>query len=53
MASDQNPDKVPPGTPGAGEDICRRCKGTGRIAEDAVCPDCAGSGKVITPIGGA
>ncbi len=52
MASDDNPDKVPPGSPSAGEDVCRRCGGTGRI-DGEQCPDCKGAGKVTTPIGGA
>ncbi|WP_041544672.1 MULTISPECIES: hypothetical protein [Chelativorans] len=47
-----NPDAVPEGTPGAGENICRRCRGSGEIG-GSPCPDCGGSGKVITPIGGA
>jgi DnaJ-class molecular chaperone len=52
MTDDDNPDAVPPGEAGSGENICRRCAGTGRIdGED--CPDCGGSGKVVTPIGGA
>jgi len=50
--ADSNPDKVPPGTEGSGEDICRKCGGSGKIdGED--CPDCKGTGKVTTPIGGA
>jgi len=48
----QNPDAVPEGTPGAGENICRRCGGSGEL-DGAPCPDCGGSGKVTTPIGGA
>ena len=40
-----NPEAVPPGTPGAGENVCRRCGGSGRI-EGQDCPDCGGSGKV-------
>ena len=52
MASDENPDQVPPDTPASGEDVCRRCKGTGRI-DGAECPDCKGTGKVNVPIGGA
>lgn len=46
-----NPEAVKPGTPGAGENICRRCGGTGKLG-DGSCPDCGGSGKVTTPIGG-
>ncbi|WP_167350784.1 hypothetical protein [Methylobacterium variabile] len=45
-------DKAEPGTPGTGENLCRRCAGTGRIEGDS-CPDCAGTGKVTEPIGGA
>jgi DnaJ-class molecular chaperone len=47
----QNPDRVPSGTPGSGENICRRCEGTGRI-DGEKCPDCGGTGKVPTGIGG-
>jgi hypothetical protein len=47
-----NTDEVPPGTPGSGENICRRCAGTGRLGAEA-CPDCGGTGKVVTPVGGA
>nr|WP_274425909.1 hypothetical protein [Chelativorans sp. YIM 93263] len=45
------PEAVPPGTTGAGENICRRCGGTGEMNGET-CPDCEGTGKVITPIGG-
>ncbi|HET8789647.1 MAG TPA: hypothetical protein VFM75_00415 [Modicisalibacter sp.] len=45
-------DEAQPGTPGTGEDICRRCEGTGRIADED-CPECGGSGYVIRGIGGA
>ncbi|MDG3444222.1 hypothetical protein [Nitrospirillum amazonense] len=48
---DANPDAVRPGTPGAGENICRRCGGTGRV-DGAPCPDCGGTGRVVTPVGG-
>ena len=44
-------DQAPEGAPGAGEDICRRCGGSGR-AGDATCPDCEGTGKVVDAIGG-
>jgi hypothetical protein len=46
-----NPDEVSAGTPGAGENICRRCAGTGMI-DGRTCPECGGTGKVMTPIGG-
>lgn len=45
------PEAVPPGTAGAGENICRRCAGTGEM-DGETCPDCEGTGKVITPTGG-
>jgi hypothetical protein len=50
---DMNPgDEVPAGTPGAGEDVCPRCKGSGRLAEQD-CPNCGGTGRIIEGIGGA
>lgn len=48
----KNPDAVPPGSPSAGEDLCRRCGGDGKL-DGGPCPDCEGTGKVTTPIGGA
>jgi DnaJ-class molecular chaperone len=51
MPSDGNPEEVPPGTTGSGENTCRTCEGTGR-AEGKECPDCGGTGVVDTPIGG-
>lgn len=45
-------DEAAPGTPGTGEDICRRCGGSGKIA-GGDCPDCQGTGKVTVGIGGA
>ena len=47
-----NPEAVPAGTPGSGENACRRCAGTGKV-DGAPCPACRGPGKVVTPIGGA
>ncbi|GJD51809.1 hypothetical protein OPKNFCMD_4568 [Methylobacterium crusticola] len=49
---DKPGDKAAPGTPGTGENLCPRCRGSGRI-ESGPCPDCAGTGKVTEPIGGA
>jgi hypothetical protein len=46
-----NPEEVPAGEIGAGENICRGCQGTGRV-DSGPCPDCGGTGKVTTPIGG-
>ncbi|MES2888599.1 MAG: hypothetical protein V4739_11380 [Pseudomonadota bacterium] len=44
-------DEAPPGTPGTGDDVCRRCGGSGQ-ADAGVCPDCQGSGTVTVGIGG-
>jgi len=52
MSSDKNTDQVPEETPASGENICRRCKGTGRV-KGSECPECEGTGKVNVPIGGA
>lgn len=49
--SDENPEAVPPGTPGAGEAPCRACEGTGRI-EGRDCPECGGTGVIVAPMGG-
>lgn len=46
-----NPEEVPADEIGAGENVCRGCQGTGQTASGP-CPDCGGSGKVTTPIGG-
>jgi hypothetical protein len=45
-------DEAPPGTPGAGENICPACGGTGQL-EGAPCETCAGTGVVIEEVGGA
>jgi len=50
---DLNPgDEAEPGTPGAGEDICEACAGSGALASGAQCPQCGGSGRVMRGIGG-
>lgn len=46
-----NPEEVPADEIGAGENTCRGCQGTGRV-DGEPCPDCDGTGKVATPIGG-
>jgi RecJ-like exonuclease len=58
-ASDQDPtasmapgDEAPQGTPGAGENVCPTCNGSGKV-DGATCQTCAGSGVVIEEIGGA
>lgn len=53
MSDPLNPgDDAAPGTPGTGENVCPRCRGTGRL-DDADCPECGGTGKVVEGIGGA
>ena len=44
-------DEAPPGTEGAGEDICPDCAGSGR-KDDGECPTCAGRGTIIAGVGG-
>ncbi len=51
MTRKDNPEAVPPGTKGAGENLCRRCSGSGKV-EGKTCPECGGSGKVTTPVAG-
>jgi DnaJ-class molecular chaperone len=50
--TDKPGDEVPAGTPQSGENLCRRCKGTGRLQNEP-CPDCGGSGKVTVLVGDA
>lgn len=45
-------DEAPAGTPGAGEDVCPHCGGSGRHADGAECPECGGTGRVIRAVGG-
>jgi hypothetical protein len=45
-------DQAAPGTPGAGENVCPDCKGSGRL-NNAACKTCGGTGKIIEGIGGA
>jgi DnaJ-class molecular chaperone len=44
-------DQAPPGSPSAGENVCARCGGSGRLGASD-CPDCGGTGKITTGIGG-
>jgi len=44
-------DQADPDTPGAGENVCRECNGTGKLG-DRECPICGGTGIVIEEIGG-
>jgi hypothetical protein len=39
-------EEVPPGSPGAGEHICRACQGTGRVGR-ARCKRCGGTGRIV------
>lgn len=52
MTQPANPgDDAAPETPGAGENVCPVCNGSGR-AEAQDCPNCGGTGKVIEGVGG-
>ncbi len=44
-------DEAAPGTPGTGENLCRRCNGSGQV-DGGDCPVCNGSGKVIEGLAG-
>ncbi|MDR5763036.1 MULTISPECIES: hypothetical protein [unclassified Caballeronia] len=44
-------DEADPGTPGAGEDICPACDGSGQL-DGAKCETCGGTGKIIQGVGG-
>jgi hypothetical protein len=46
-------DEARPGTPGTGENVCRRCGGSGRTEGGGSCPECGGSGHVTTNVGDA
>ena len=53
IAPPLNPgDEAQPGTPGAAEDICDQCSGSGKLAGGADCPACGGTGRVMRGIGG-
>jgi len=45
-------DEAEPGTPGAGEDVCEACAGSGTLSDGKSCPMCGGSGRVMRGIGG-
>jgi hypothetical protein len=45
-------DEAPPGTEGAGPDVCPACGGDG-VKDGATCPECEGAGTVIRGVGGA
>jgi DnaJ-class molecular chaperone len=45
-------DQARPGTQQTAENVCPKCKGSGRLDEKP-CPDCGGSGKVTEIVGDA
>lgn len=45
-------DEAPPGTPGTGEDVQAQCAGTGEAGGEK-CPNCDGTGRIVSGIGGA
>jgi DnaJ-class molecular chaperone len=45
-------DEGDPSTPGMAENVCRECKGTGKIGA-VECPICGGTGVVYEEMGGA
>jgi DnaJ-class molecular chaperone len=45
-------DEAPPGTEGAGPDVCPACDGSGE-RDGRPCPECEGAGTVIRGVGGA
>lgn len=57
MSTTPDPDMKPgdeaePGTPGAGEDLCETCGGSGKLDDGKTCPECEGTGRVMRGIGG-
>lgn len=51
-SQDRPGDEAPPGSPQSGENLCRRCGGTGQV-EDRPCPDCNGRGTTTVLVGDA
>lgn len=45
-------DEATPGTPGAAEDLCETCGGSGKLDDGKACPECEGTGRVMRGIGG-
>ncbi len=45
-------DALPPDAPGAGETVCYRCNGKGKLEGGETCPECEGSGRVIESVSG-
>jgi hypothetical protein len=44
-------DALPPDAPNAGETVCYRCNGSGKL-EGETCPECQGTGRVIESVAG-
>jgi DnaJ-class molecular chaperone len=51
-AGGSTPDEELLRTPGAAENLCPECSGSGRV-DGNECATCGGSGKVIEEVGGA
>jgi DnaJ-class molecular chaperone len=50
----RNPgDEAEPGASQTGEDICPVCNGSGKKADQSMCANCGGTGKVIRIVGDA
>jgi RecJ-like exonuclease len=45
-------DALPPDAPNAGETICYRCNGQGKLEGGETCPECEGKGRVIESVAG-
>jgi len=45
-------DELPAGAPGAKDNICRICNGSGKNANGEQCSYCGGTGKVIESVAG-
>lgn len=53
-AATRNPgDEAAPGSEQTGENTCPVCNGSGRTANEAMCTNCGGSGKVVVIVGDA
>ena len=51
--ADMNPgDALPADAPGAGENVCYHCGGSGRLESGVACDMCGGTGRVIESVSG-
>ncbi len=46
-------DEQRPDTPQTAANVCRACRGTGRLRNGGACPACLGSGEVVETVGDA